>query len=181
MRAPATTATPRNRAGVVAMACAPCPVDTAWAIACACPPRGVALSPPAIESRTREANTVPSAATPVASPTWRSVRLIPAAIPASSGSTTPTLVETSGTFTNPIPTPAMIMPFSRCVQSDAAVSPRIRMSPVPMPTNPAPIRIRRGTLVVSRPAIPDATKLASVSGRSRTPVSIAESPRLAWK
>ena len=50
---------------------------------------------------------------PVAMPTWRKVELIPDAIPARWGATTPTAVEASGGFTRPTPAPPTIMPGMR--------------------------------------------------------------------
>src|SRR4051794_20226491 len=52
----------------------------------------------------------PSAATPVAIPTCRKVELIPLAMPARTGSTTPTAVDASGTLMKPAPTPATRKP-----------------------------------------------------------------------
>ena len=52
----------------------------------------------------------PSAAMPVAIPTWRNVLLIPDAIPARCGSTTLTAVEASGALTRPIPIPPTMKP-----------------------------------------------------------------------
>ncbi len=66
---------------------------------------------------------------PVAIPTCRNVELIPDAIPARAGSTTPTAVDASGTLTSPAPTPATIRPGSRWVQSELASSPRISSRP----------------------------------------------------
>jgi hypothetical protein len=43
---------------------------------------------------------------PVAMPTWRKVELMPEAMPACRGGTTPTAVDASGGFTRPTPTPA---------------------------------------------------------------------------
>ena len=121
---------------------------------------------------------VPSVATPVAIPTWRSVELIPEAIPARAGSTTPTAVEMRGVDTRPVPMPPTTIPARRCVQSDSGVSPRMSRSPAPVSRKPAPISARRGTCEVRRPAMPAVMKIATVSGRNRMPVSTAERPRL---
>ena len=86
--------------------------------------------------RTCEARIVPSPATPVAMPTWRRVELMPDAIPARAGSTTPTAVETSGVLTSPAPRPATIIPASRCVQSELGVRPRISSRPAPISDEP---------------------------------------------
>ena len=75
-----------------------------------------AFSPATTEEWMCEARIVPSAAMPVATPTWRSVRLMPDAIPARAGSTTPTAVEMSGVLTRPAPTPLTIMLGRKCVQ-----------------------------------------------------------------
>ena len=87
--------------------------------ASACDPlaSGVSASFEITELDTSLARMLPSAATPVAIPIWRKVELIPDAIPARAGSTTPTAVEASGTLTRPQPTPATIIPGSRWVQS----------------------------------------------------------------
>ena len=102
-------------------------------------------SDPATLSRSCDAKIEPSAAIPVAMPTWRSVELMPDAIPARAGSTTPTAVEASGTLTSPAPRPATIIPGSRCVQSEPGVRPRISSSPTPISTKPGPISSRVGT------------------------------------
>ena len=52
---------------------------------------------------------------PVAMPTWRNVELMPEAMPARRGSTTPTAVDASGGLTRPTPTPATIRPGIRWV------------------------------------------------------------------
>jgi hypothetical protein len=74
--------------------------------------------------------------------------------------------------------PLTIMPASRCVQSELGVRPRMSRSPAPISRKPGAISSRRDTREVSRPAIPAATKIATVSGRNRTPVATAERPRL---
>ena len=66
-------------------------------------------------------NSVPSKAMPVAMPTWRNVELMPEAMPARCGRTTPTAVEASGGLTRPTPTPATMNPGMRWVQSELAV------------------------------------------------------------
>ena len=48
-------------------------------------------------------NSEPRPAIPVAIPIWRNVELIPLAIPARSGVTTPIAVEASGGLTRPTP------------------------------------------------------------------------------
>ena len=47
-------------------------------------------------------------------------------------------------------------------------------SPTPIRTKPGPISQRVGTVADSRPATAAVKKIASVSGRNRTPASIAE-------
>ena len=107
----------------------------------------------------------PSAATPVAMPTWRNVELMPEAMPARAGSTTPTAVEASGTLTRPAPMPATIRPGSRCVQSVAGVMPRISSRPTPISTKPGPISSASGTCADEPAGDPAVRKIAPVSGR----------------
>ena len=79
-------------------------------------------------------------AMPVAMPIWRNVELMPDAIPAWAGCTTPIAVEASGGLTRPTPMPAddqpgdEVRPLRR-----AASSPRISSSPMPTSTSPVPI------------------------------------------
>jgi hypothetical protein len=98
---------------VLAIACGAPPVEIASAIVCACPASAVLLKPSTTEVRTCEARIVPRPATPVAIPTWRRVALIPEAMPARAGATTPTAVETSGVLMRPPPMPLTIIPASR--------------------------------------------------------------------
>src|SRR6202000_1115959 len=77
------------------------------------------------------ARSEPRAATLVAMPTWRKVLLIPEAMPATLGSTTPTAVEASGGLTRPLPRPATRKPGIRWVQSELASRARIRRRPAP--------------------------------------------------
>ena len=110
------------------------------------PGEGVPLRPSTTDERTWEARIVPSAATPVAMPTWRSVELIPDAIPARAGSTTPTAVETSGTLTKPGADAAddhpgqQVRPVRGRRQAAHQQQARRRSA-----TNPGAISIRRGT------------------------------------
>ena len=52
----------------------------------------------------------PQAAMPVAMPTWRKVELMPEAMPARRGSTTPTAAVASAGLTMPMPTPVTMKP-----------------------------------------------------------------------
>ena len=65
----------------------------------------------------------PSAAMPVAIPTWRNVLLMPEAIPARRGSTTLTDVEASGALTSPIPMPPTMKPASSVVHVERESDP----------------------------------------------------------
>ena len=65
----------------------------------------------------------PSAAMPVAIPTWRNVLLMPEAIPARRGSTTLTDVEASGALTSPIPMPPTMKPARSVVHVEPSVTP----------------------------------------------------------
>jgi len=73
--------------------------------------------------RTVWENSEPRPAMPVAMPTWRKVELMPEAIPARSGVTTPIAVEASGGLTSPTPAPATMNPGIRCVQSTRRLRP----------------------------------------------------------
>ena len=103
---------------------------------------------------------------PVAVPTWRNVELIPEAMPARAGATTLTAVEASGTLTSPDPAPEAISPGMRCVQLEAAETVH-QQQPGAASTNPAEIVSRTGTTVVSRPAAPAVTKVATVRNKRR--------------
>jgi hypothetical protein len=113
---------------------------------------------------------------PAASPIWRNVLLIPDAMPARRGCTTPTAVDASGVVTSPTPAPTTINPGSGCVHREPLEMPRISISPVPMRMNPGPTNSRVGTFAVSRPATPAVRKIAPLSASSRTPVPTAENP-----
>ncbi len=117
---------------------------------------------------------LPSAATPVAMPTWRNVELMPDAMPARWGATTPTAVDASGGLMRPAPAPDTIRPGSRCVQLWPGSTPRINSRPTPTSTKPGAISQRTGTTDDSRPAIAATTKIAPLSGRNRRPVCSAE-------
>ena len=67
------------------------------------------------------AKIAPSAAIPVAIPSWRKVLLMPEAIPARSCRTVETAVDASGALTRPMPTPAIRKPGSSTVQCDDGV------------------------------------------------------------
>ena len=104
----------RACAGSWPITCPICPDCTAVAI---CGPwrdsPGTAATRAITSSCTLPENSVPSSAMPVAIPTWRKVELMPEAIPARCGGTTPTAVEASGGFTIPAPAPATIIPGIR--------------------------------------------------------------------
>src|SRR6266481_10032266 len=96
-----------------------CPDCTAPAIWGARPDRlGTALSMLMTSSRTLFENREPRSAMPVAMPTCRNVELMPEAMPARCGCTTPTAVDASGGFTRPTARPPTIMPGIRCVQDE---------------------------------------------------------------
>ena len=81
----------------------------------------------------------------MAIPTCLKVELMPEAMPARAGFTTPTAVEASGGLTMPTPSPAMSRPGTRWVQDEPASSPRMSSSPAPTMRSPGPIRNRTGT------------------------------------
>jgi hypothetical protein len=101
----------RAGAGSWAITCPISPDCTAVAI---CGPwrdsPGTAATRASTSSCTLLENSVPSSAMPVAIPTWRKVELMPEAMPACCGGTTPTAAEASGGFTIPAPAPATIIP-----------------------------------------------------------------------
>ena len=116
----------------------------------------------------------PSAAMPVAIPTWRNVLLMPEAIPALRGSTTLTDVEASGALTSPIPMPPAIKPASKVVQLEPRVIPCISRRATPITASPPPSRILTGIRVESLPAIGATTNETNERGRKITPVLTAE-------
>ena len=111
---------------------------------------------------------------PVAIPTWRKVELMPEAMPARCGATTPTAVDANGGFTMPIPMPPTIMPGIRWVQDEPALSPRISSRPTPTMIRPGPISSRTGTHEESLPATMPTTRTAPEITISRTPVPSGE-------
>ena len=132
-------------------------------------------------ARTFAEKIVPSAAIPVAVPTWRSVELIPDAMPERAGSTTPTAVEASGTLTRPMPTPATTRPGMRCVHDEVGASPVISTTPTPAITKPGAMSHFTGTCAVSRPATAAVTKVAPVISKKRIPVATADRPSASWR
>ena len=80
-------------------------------------PAGPAAAASASLASTRAWKTAPSAATPVAIPTWRKVLLMPDAMPARAGSTTPIATEAMPGLVIPIPVPPTRNPTSSVVQS----------------------------------------------------------------
>lgn len=100
----------------------------------------------------RVLNTLPSAATPVAIPSWRKVELIPEAIPERRALTTPTAVEASGTLMRPAPAPARMKPGRECVQPWLRSMPRMSRIPAPVSTNPGAMSQRTGSTLESRRA-----------------------------
>ncbi len=100
--------------------CAP-PAATAWAIWVTWPAMGVPTSPERAGSESSLWKIAPSAAIPVAMPTWRKVELIPDAIPLRCGGTTPIAAEASDGLTNPMPAPATMNPGSSAVQCECAL------------------------------------------------------------
>ena len=94
-----------------------CPISPDCTAVAICGPwrdsPGTAATRASTSSCTLLENSVPSSAMPVAIPTWRKVELMPEAMPARCGGTTPTAVEASGGFTIPAPAPATIIPGIR--------------------------------------------------------------------
>ena len=118
----------------------------------------------------------PSAAVPVAMPTWRKVELIPEPMPARCGGTTLTAVDASGALTSAMPMPATMKPASSAVHSEEADSPRISSRAIATSSMPPPMRARIGTRADSRPASGATTNDSSESGRKRTPAWSGDSP-----
>ena len=77
----------------------------------------------------RDWKIAPSAAVPVAIPTWRKVLLIPEAIPARAALTTPIATEAIPGLVIPMPIPATIEPASSVVQLSATSIPCISVRP----------------------------------------------------
>ena len=94
--------------------------------------RGLEAGPRPARLATLDWNTAPSAATPVAIPTWRKVVLMPEPIPACAGGTTPIAVEPIPGLVSPIPTPATRKPGEqRGPAPSPAPTPRISSRPTP--------------------------------------------------
>jgi hypothetical protein len=111
---------------------------------------------------------------PVAVPTWRKVELMPEAMPACCGGTTPTAVEASGGLTRPAPTPPKIIPGMRWVQAEPASRPRISSSPIPTMSRPGPMSSRIGTREVSLPATVEVARMPPEMTISRRPAPSGE-------
>ena len=108
---------------------------------------------------------------PVAMPTCRKVELMPDAMPARCGSTTPTAAVASGGLTSPMPPPATRKPASSAVQSSPTSSPLIRNSPRPTQNSPPPRNQRIPTRSANLPEIGAIRNESSVTGRKRRPDS----------
>ena len=100
--------------------------------------------------------------------------LIPDAMPALRGSTTPTAVDARGGFTIPLPSPATTKPGIRWVHEEPAVSPRISSRPMPTSSRPGPISQRTGMRADSRPAGIAVSSEPPVISASRQPHPSAE-------
>ena len=77
----------------------------------------------------------------------------------------------------PIPMPPITKPGIRLVQFEPTLMRLIDHIAIAFSASPAPIRIRIGMRVESRPAIGAATNETRLSGRKRRPVWSGESPR----
>ena len=111
---------------------------------------------------------------PVAMPTCRNVELMPDAMPARCGSTTPTAAVASGGLTSPMPPPATRKPASSAVQSSPASRPLISNSPRPTQKRPAPRNQRIPRRSASLPETGAIMNESSVTGRKRRPDSSGE-------
>ena len=124
---------------------------------------------------TRDWKIAPREATPVAIPTWRKVVLIPEPIPAFSTGTTAIAAW---------PMPGLVDADPDAGEEEARrAAPRrpsrrrapcISNSPTPTRPRPTPSRTRIGTRLESEPAIGEAMKERTVSGRKRRPASSGE-------
>jgi hypothetical protein len=102
---------------------------------------------------------------PTATPTWRKVSLIPAAIPLRSLGTTLSATSAITGFSSPTPPPRTRKPPSRVVHSDPVSIPDISSRPPPATPRPVAIMTRAGIRESSAPAMGAARKLATVRGR----------------
>src|ERR1039458_7450028 len=157
------------------------PFLRAEVIAPARAPRGVLAGSDVTAVPSRLLNSVPSRAIPVAMPTWRKVELIPEAIPARCGCTTPTAVDASGGLTSPMPMPETMRPGMRWVQDEVASRPRISTSPTPMRARPGPINTRIGTREVRCPAAPLTARMAPERSSRPRPVCSALYCSTSWR
>ena len=164
---------PRACAGALPIAC----FDPPEAIASASSPTLLAAwrgsgSSDSFDS-TRAWKIAPSAAMPVAMPTWRNVVLMPDAMPLCCGRTTPIAVEASGGLIRPIPMPDRMKPPSSVVHSESTLTPCISSRPPATSRSPPAMKYRTGTWSLRRPEIAAAKNDSSDSGRNRRPVSNA--------
>ena len=117
--------------------------------------------------------TAPSAAVPVAMPTCRNVELMPEAMPARCGSTTPIAAVASAGLTRPMPPPATMKPASSAVHSSAGPIVRISSSPRPTSASPPAMNQRTPKRCASLPETGATRNESSVTGRKRRPASSA--------
>ena len=108
---------------------------------------------------------------PVAMPTCRNVELMPEAMPARCGSTTPTAAVASAGLTSPMPAPAMRKPARSAVQSSPGWRPRMSSRPIPTHASPPPMNQRMPTRSANLPEIGATMNDSSVTGRKRRPDS----------
>ena len=132
--------------------------------------------PPSLTNSSRTVcwKIAPHAAMPVAMPTWRKVELMPDAIPAWRGSTTPMAAVASAGLTTPMPPPATRKPASSAVQSSPGSSPSISHRPAPTSARPPAMNQRTPSRSASLPDTGAARNDTIVTGMKRRPDSSAE-------
>ena len=102
--------------------------------------------------------------------------LIPEAMPAFCGGTTPIAVWAMPGFTIPMPAPATRNPASRVVQLSPGSTPCMSRRATPTNVSPTPSRKRIGIRAESFPATGATKNESTVSGRKIRPASRGEWP-----
>ncbi len=171
----ATVACSRSCGGTAVSALCVAPEDTASEKLAG----ALGSSSPSFES-IRAWKIAPSAAVPVAIPTWRKVLLMPEAIPARAAATTPSATEAIPGLVMPTPIPVRMNPGSSVVQPLSRLIPDISARPTPTRIIPLPMSARAGTRFSARPAIGATTNESTVKGRKRKPAWSGEYSSTSW-
>lgn len=130
---------------------------------------------------TRDWKIAPSAAVPVAIPTWRNVVLMPEPMPLRARGTTPTAVWASAGLTIPMPMPTATNPGMSAVHSESVLTARIISRATPTSPRPAPKNRRMGNWAANRPATGATKNEISDSGRKYSPASSGSAPSTPWR